>query len=300
MSKVLIDWSGLALANVLGQQALLKGASSEKITSICRHTILNTILSYKRKYGNKYGEIIIACDGRNYWRKEFFPQYKYKRKKDREESGFDWASLFEAVEQIKSEIVELFPYKVIQINEAEADDIFSVICKYSQTHNITDNFFESEPEPILLMTSDNDMIQLQKYSNVSQYSPLKKKLINVSKKEIDAKILEHIVKGDSGDGVPNILSKDDVFVTGTRQTPVSAKRLSEFHELGFTACRNDEERRNWQRNEMLVSLDKIPEWLENKIIEQYELPNPTKDLNKIMNYLIKNRCSMLLSELENF
>jgi hypothetical protein len=297
---ILIDWSGIALANVLAQQTLLKDASAEKITSICRHTILNTILSYKRKYGRKYGEIIIACDGRNYWRKEVFPPYKYKRKKDREESGFDWDSLFKAVEQIKSELIELFPYKVIQLNEAEADDIFSIICKYSQTNDIDDSFFDSDPKPILLMTSDNDMIQLQKYHNVSQYSPLKKKMIIANKKEVQAKLLEHIVKGDSGDGIPNLLSKDDVFVTGTRQTPMSAKRLAEFHELGFEACRSDEERRNWQRNETLVNLDKIPDWLETNIIHSYETTKPVRDLNNIMNYLIKNRCSMLMNELENF
>ena len=297
---IIIDFSGCAISNILAFKSDLQNSSDEKITDLARHTILSTILSYKKKYGKKYGEVVIACEGRKYWRKEVFEHYKANRKKSRDNSDINWAGLFSALETVKKELSETFPFKVIEIQEAEADDIISVLAKWSQTNDIGDSFFDADPKPYMIISADNDFIQLQKYKNVSQWSYMTKKAIVATQKEVKAKLLEHTVRGDGGDGVPNIFSRDDCFVNGIRQTPVSRKRLDEFLELGYEACRDDEERRNWQRNELLVNLDKIPEWVETKILDEFNGLKPKCDLNGIMEYFMKNNCRLLLDEVESF
>ena len=129
---------------------------------------------------------------------------------------------------------------------------------------------------------------------------MQKKYVEASQKDIDEYIITHIVKGDSGDGVPNILSKDDVFVNQERQKPVMKKRLAEFLEHGIDACRNDEEKRNYQRNSMLVNFKYMPNDVHNSIIQEYENYQPQGDKMKIMDYLIKNKCRLLLDDLEEF
>jgi hypothetical protein len=150
-----------------------------------------------------------------------------------------------------------------------------------------------------VLSSDGDFIQLQKYDNVTQWSPMQKKYIKTTMKELHEKKITHIVKAGD-DGIPNILSADDVFVKGERQKPVSAKRLQEFIENGFLACKNDDERRNWHRNCTLVDFDHIPPDIEQDVITAYINSKPVKDKMKIMTYLANHRCKLLLEELEDF
>ena len=157
-----------------------------------------------------------------------------------------------------------------------------------------------EPQKVLILSSDKDFKQLQAEWNVKQWSPMQKKYVTASKSEIRDWMIEHIVKGDAGDGVPNIFSKDDVFVVGERQKVVSAKRLAEFIEKGKDACRSDDEKRNWDRNEKLVNFSHIPADVENEIVQCYLNSKPNKDKMAIMNYLIEKRCRLLLDELEDF
>jgi hypothetical protein len=157
-----------------------------------------------------------------------------------------------------------------------------------------------EPQKILILSSDKDFKQLQLYPNVKQWSPMQKKYVTATQREIIEYKIEHIVKGDAGDGVPNILSKDDVFMKGERQKPMSAKRLQEFIDNGFIACKNDEERRNWQRNATLVDFQFIPDGVKSDIIGTYLNNKPTGDKMAIMNYLIEHKCRLLLDELEDF
>jgi hypothetical protein len=161
-----------------------------------------------------------------------------------------------------------------------------------------------EAQQVLILSSDKDFKQLQlapfSTGNVRQWSPMQKKFIQASKQEIIDFTVEHIVKGDTGDGIPNILSKDDVFVSGERQKPVSSKRLAEFIEKGIDACRSDEERRNWSRNSMLVAFGNIPTDVKDTIVTTYLNNKPKGDKMTVMNYLIEHRCRLLLDELEDF
>jgi hypothetical protein len=295
---ILVDYSQVALSNILSFQRELKGTDSE-VKNLIRHVTLSTLKSYKKKYGKEYGELVICCDGRKYWRREIFPHYKANRKKAREASDLNWTLIFDTLSEMRDDIAKHFPYKVIHLDRAEADDVIAVLAKHTQENDLIQEGLIEEPQKVLILSSDGDFIQLQKYKNVTQWSPMQKKQIKANAKELHEKKITHIVKAGD-DGIPNILSKDDVFVIGERQKPVSAKRLQEFLELGYDACKNDDERRNWHRNVKLIDFDHIPEDVSTEIIDTYVNNKPTGDKMSIMNYLIEKKCRLLLDELEDF
>lgn len=288
---ILIDFNQVCLASIMTMQSELKTDDGAKKKDLIRHIALSSIKSYKKKYGKDYGDIVIASDGRGYWRKDFFPNYKASRKKNRDKSDMDWKFIFDTLGEIRDDLRQHFPYKVICLDKCEADDVIAALTLQTQEFG--------QHENVMIISSDKDFKQLQKYDNVAQFSPMLKKLIKVNKKELKEWMVEHVVKGDSGDGIPNIMSSDDVFLLEERQKSVSSKRLAEFMSKGFDACQNDIERRNWHRNSTLVDFEYIPEEVKTSIIQEYEKP-ATGDKNSVMNYLIKNKCRLLLNEIEDF
>jgi hypothetical protein len=296
---ILVDYSQVALSAILTFQRELKGTESE-VKNLIRHVTLSTIKSYKKKYGKEYGQIVICCDGRKYWRREVFEHYKAGRKKARDASDLDWGLIFDTLSEMRNDLAKHFPYKVMHLERCEADDIIAILTSYAQENELVQEGLVEESQKILILSSDKDFKQLQLHPNVKQWSPMQKKYVTATQREIVEYKIEHIVKGDSGDGIPNILSKDDVFVSGERQKPMSAKRLQEFIDNGFIACKNDDERRNWHRNSVLVDFDHIPQDVREQVITTYINTQPTGDKMSIMNYLIENRCRLLLDELEDF
>lgn len=296
---ILVDYSQVALASILAFQRELKGGD-EQVVNLIRHVVLNTLQSYKKKYGQQYGDIVIACDGRQYWRRDMFPYYKGNRKKARDESSLPWKLIFDTITQLKEDLAQNFPYKVINVEKAEADDIIAVLCHYSQENIFVQVGIIEDKQPILITSSDHDFKQLHRFDNVRQWSPKTKAFIPREKNYMTEGHIEHIVKAGD-DGIPSILSPDDIFMQeGVRQKPVSAKRLAEFKEKGFEACRNDDERRNWHRNERLIDFKYIPQDIYDQCTEAYINTKVVRDKTQIMNYLIKHRCRELLNNLEDF
>jgi hypothetical protein len=246
--------------------------------------ILNSIRSYKTKFGSEYGEIIIACDNTNYWRKKAFPYYKANRKKNRSESEMDWKAIFECLNKIRSELKEYFPYRVIDVESAEADDIIGTLAR-----EFNDN--------ILILSGDKDFIQLHSFGNVKQYDPVRKKWIKHENPE--RYLEEHILKGDSGDGVPNVLSPDNCFVIGERQKPLTQKKIDSFIELGIEGKFDHPIYKNYRRNKYLIDLGSIPIEIKDKIIDQYN-SQTNKDKSKLMNYFINNKLKNLMENIGDF
>lgn len=300
---ILVDYSQVALSAILTFQRELKGDEAE-VKNLIRHVTLSTLKSYKKKYGKEYGEMVVCCDGRRYWRKEIFEHYKAGRKKMRDASDLDWKLIFDTLSEMRDDIAKHFPYKVIHLERAEADDIIAVMTEWVQHNDLVREGLMEEPQKVLILSSDKDFKQLQlapfSTGNVRQWSPMQKKYITATKQEVLEFTIEHIVKGDTGDGIPNILSKDNVFVAGERQKPVSAKRLAEFIEKGIDACRTDEEKRNWHRNAKLIAFDNIPKDVKDEIVAAYLNTKPNTDKMRIMNYLMEHRCRLLLDEIEDF
>jgi 5'-3' exonuclease len=281
---IIFDYQQIAISNLMEQIGSSKSSVDENLV---RHMILNTIRTYVKKFKESHGpEVVIACDNRNYWRREFFPHYKAGRKKARAASGHDWTSIFESLNKIREELKTSSPYKVIDVEGAEADDIIgALVQKYSGT------------EKIMILSSDKDFAQLQRYANVEQFSPILKKYIKEPFPLVQLKQL--IIRGDKGDGIPNILSSDDVFVVGNRQKPITETKIIKWLNQDPKEFCNDEMLRNFTRNEMMIDLTKMPETLKQNILNTYETAKG-KSKQEFMNYMIANRLKNLIEVAHEF
>ena len=253
---IIIDMNQIMISNLMAQ------LKSDKLNeSLVRHMVLTSLKLYGQKYGEKYGEMVLAYDSKQYWRKTYFPYYKQNRKKDREKSQHDWSAIFDVLNKIRDEIREFFPYKVVEVLGAEADDVISTLCKN-----------KGPKEQILILSGDKDFIQLHKYPGVHQFNPVTKK--NMGFDNPHAFIREHIIKGDKSDGIPNFLSPDDCFVKGERQKPISQKNLAKWVEMDPAAfCNTDVQLANYHRNRKLIDFDYVPEEIEQQILDEYNSLN---------------------------
>ena len=258
--------------------------------SLVRHMVLNSLRMYRSRFGEKYGELVLCYDSKKYWRREYFPNYKSNRKKDREASGLDWNLIFETLNNIRDEIRDNFPYKVIEVEGAEADDCIATIVDYvSKT--------PTAYEKVLILSGDKDFIQLQKHNFVKQFSPVLKKFVDGQDPHLY--IREHILKGDRSDGVPNFLSSDDTFVNELRQKPLAKKKISTWVELEPEDFCTEEMMRNYQRNKTLIDLECIPSVLKEKILIDY-LKSPIGDRSKLLSYFISKRLKNLMNDIGDF
>jgi len=291
---ILVDLNQVMISNLMVtiKSKYFDGNLNE---DLIRHQVLNTLRMYRSKFTSKYGELVICCDDRHYWRKEVFPYYKASRKKDREASDLDWHMIFDVLKHIKDEIKETFPYKVVQVHGAEADDVIAAIChKYGHLGILNNG---SNPDPILILSSDKDFVQLQKYANVDQYSPIQKKFVRCSNPA--RYIHEHILKGDRGDGVPNFLSDDDTFVNGKRQKPVSTKKIDMWNGMQPEEFCDERMLRGYRRNEQLVCLDFIPAEIQDEILNVYE-NYETNDRSLLFNYFVEKQLRNLMDSIQEF
>ena len=278
---IILDMNQISLANLMMNFHMNKSTELEE--DMVRHMILNSIRMYRTMFKDEYGEIVLAYDSRHYWRRDIFPQYKQNRKKGRENDSKDWDSIFGLLNSIKSEFKEILPYKFLEVYGAEADDIIATLCK------------EYQNQKTMIVSGDKDFIQLQKYDNVKQYSPILKKMVNGHNP--DTYIKTHILKGDSSDGVPNVLSPDHTFVEGLRQRPLSKKKIEAWikSETGMS----DEVKRNYQRNHKLINLDNTPEDLQKSILDTFN-EAPYGDRSKILTYFIENKLKELTDSIGDF
>lgn len=301
---ILVDLGGMIHANIYGFSKQLKEGTLEENEGLFRHFMLNSLLSIRKKYKKAvYGDIVIACDGRSYWRKEIFPQYKGNRAKAREESGIDWDMAHKLIQKIIDEIELIFPYRVVKVNRAEADDVVAVLVEYTQENELITSGLYPEPQSVLVVAEDTDFMQLFKYDNFKQYYPRKKKMaVRPSSKALLEFTREHVAKGDAGDGIPTILCEDDHFVRAekVRAPMVTAKRLDEFKAQGRDACKDELEASRWDRNLRLVDFEYIPTDVKENIINTYKNSNSKLDRNGIFEYLIEKGCRQLMDSIEDF
>jgi len=281
---ILIDFNGIAIGNVVVQRL-----SADE--NLIRHMILNSIRMYRQKFHREYGEVVIVADGAGNWRKDAYPQYKASRKKSRDESSIDWDEMFRIINMVRDEIRDNFPYKVMHQYGCEADDVIAQIAMETQEFG--------KHEPVMIVSADKDFIQLQKYDNIKQFSPMTKKYVKHDNPRLY--MMEHIFRGDGGDGVPNVLSDDNVFVEGRRQSPVTKKKIEAWLEAeDLQSAMGDDIYRNFLRNKKLIDLTETPQNIKSEIINTYESQDPSKNKSKVFNYLIQKRCKLLLESVQEF
>ena len=282
---ILLDYSQTVIGSFM---AVSKGKPVVE-EDLLRHTILNSIRMFRNKFVKDYGEMVICCDDKNNWRKEIFPEYKANRRKNRENDITDWKTLFELLHEMREDLTKYFPYKVMHVDSAEADDIIGVLVAEKQ------NRFPSPP--ILILSSDKDFIQLQKYQRVRQWSPLQKKFVIGDPVE---SLYDKTIRGDTGDGVPNILSSDDTLITeGKRQTPVTKKKMELWRGKKPEEFCNEAMLRNYHRNKTMVDLRETPESIRINIVNQYD-NQEAGDRSQLLNYFVDKRLKNLMEVIDEF
>lgn len=283
---ILVDLNQVMISNLMIQV----GSGAEIEENLLRHMVFNTLRKHRKMFHSEYGELVICCDDKNYWRRKIFPYYKANRKAYRNSSDLDWNSIFGILNQIRDDIREIFPYKVLQIDTAEADDIIGTII-----HDIEGKMLSQEGmESILILSGDKDFIQLHGYSNVKQYDPIREKFVRSD--DPDLYLVEHIMKGDRGDGIPNVLSADDTFVKPNgRQKPLRSSMLNKFKQDSVP----DEYLANFMRNKRLVDLSMIPSEIKSKVVDAYNL-QPSGSRDQIFNYFVKHKMKNLIEHIGEF
>ena len=280
---ILLDNTQIILSTIFTQYNYSDNREELFSEDTVRHIVLNTYRFYKSKFGQQYGNLVICDDAGDSWRKDVFPHYKASRKKTRETDGHDWSKIFDAMNKIRKEVRENFPYKVMCVERCEADDIIATLCM---------NY--NNKEKILIVSSDKDFQQLQRYTNVKQYSPIHKNFIYCENPQNFLK--EHILRGDTSDGIPNVLSDDDTFIVeGKRQKPLSQKKLEIIIE-------NIPEylKINYNRNQKLVDLSYIPKEYTDKILSEYKVEPTVQGKEKLFEYFVKNKLSNLMEVIDEF
>jgi len=285
---IIIDLNQVCISNIMAQIGNHTNLKIEE--DLVRHMILNKIRMIRQKF-KSYGDIVIACDGKNNWRRQVFPLYKAVRRADREKSDFDWQAIYDVLNKIRDELKNYFPYVVIHLEGAEADDIIASLVKEYGVQLNNEN-----TEKIVIVSGDKDFVQLQRFTNVEQYDPINKKMIVESNPEQFLK--QHIIRGDKGDGVPNILSDDDCFVAKKRQKKITEKFISNFDENTL----DETTARNYMRNKQLIDMTMIPQTISQQTYDVYHAEKKTSAFRKTktFNYFVSMKLKNLMEHVGEF
>ena len=277
---IIVDINQIMISNLM---VTIHRDSLELSEDLVRHMVLNSLRGHNKKFRKEYGDMVIACDSGNVWRRQAFPNYKAGRKETREKSEHDWTMIFDILSKVKDEIKTFLPYKVIEVESVEADDIIAVLCRRTN-------------EKVLILSGDKDFIQLHN-DRIKQYNPVLNKFVGQGENP-SLYIREHILKGDRSDGIPNVLSDDNVFIEGRRQRPLSKKKIEAWcNEIVPTF--NEEEQKNYDRNKTLIDLNCIPREFEDKINREFDtFEVATRD--KILGYFINKKLKTLIESIDEF
>jgi len=278
---IIVDVNQIMISNLMVQ---INGRNAVELNeNLVRHMVLNSLRAHNKKFRKDYGEMVIACDSGKVWRRQAFPNYKAGRKANREKSEHNWELIFDILARVKDEIKTFLPYKVIELETAEADDIIAVLCRRIK-------------EKILILSGDKDFIQLHN-ERIRQYNPVLNKFVGKDENP-SLYIKEHILRGDRSDGIPNVLSDDNVFIEGRRQTPLSKKKVESWvNEVVPTFT--EEQQKNYERNRQLIDLNCVPKELEDNINREFEnIEVATRD--KILNYFITKKLKTLIEVIDEF
>ena len=277
---IIVDINQIMISNLM---VTIHRDNLELSEDLVRHMVLNSLRGHNKKFRKEYGQMVIACDSGNVWRKQIFPNYKAGRKENREKSEHDWTMIFDILSKVKDEIKTFLPYKVIEVETVEADDIIAVLCRRTN-------------EKVLILSGDKDFIQLHN-DRIKQYNPVLNKFVGQGENP-SLYIREHILKGDRSDGIPNVLSDDNVFIEGRRQRPLSKKKIEAWcNEIVPTF--NEEQQKNYDRNKQLIDLSCIPNELEDKINREFDnFEVATRD--KILGYFINKKLKTLIESIDEF
>jgi len=281
---ILVDLNQVLISNLMAQTRGKADVTPNR--DMILHMVLNSLRGFNLKFKEEYGNMVLCSDAGDPWRRDIFPNYKHARRKSRVDGPFDWDTIFNIITEIKNEIKENFPYVMMYVEKCEADDIIAILCK------------QQTEDKYLIISGDKDFIQLHHYGNVYQFSPMLKGFVGEQEDPIRF-LREQIIKGDRSDGVPNILSPDDIFLQdGVRQKPINKKRLEEWSNIDNIPL-GSETRKHYDRNKKLIDLTEIPDNIEKNIINTFK-NYEVKDRSQLLNYFINNKLKSLIENINDF
>ena len=285
---ILLDTNQIMISNLFGLKG--KDFNSDDVTlDDVRHSVLKGVLYYNSRFKNEYGDLVLCYDSGNYWRTDQFPHYKASRKKKQKISSINWSKIYDLFKSVREEIKDNLPFVSMYVETVEADDIISVLVNEFHNHGMG-----PRQDKTLIVSADKDFQQLHRLKGVYQYSPNTKDFI-VCDDPIGF-LVDHIIRGDSSDGIPNILSDDDALINeDKKQTIMSKKRYNALMEEVKTreiVKEGSDHRRNWFRNKNLIDLECIPKdkkkLISDAFCEASALQHMKVDKNQ-MDYLVSNR-----------
>jgi hypothetical protein len=298
---ILVDMSQVQISNLMvGVNTYLKGMNIDE--GLLRHMILNSLRGYRKRFSGEYGELVLCYDSHS-WRKDRFAHYKASRKKTRKDSGLDWNEVYETFGKIENDLRETFPYATVRVDRAEADDIIGAL--------VFDKCRFVGGEKVMIISGDKDFLQLGNCGDVSQYSPVQKKFLTC---ESPVRYLaEHICRGDTSDGIPNILSDDDTFVVDNkRQTPLRQAALDKLISIGDDhhdysdsdpKLINERTIRNYYRNADLIDLSRTPDDIREHILNTYRIESEAAEergRKNLYTYFVENKLINLIDVIDEF
>ncbi len=268
-------------------QAARQFAESSVDVEAFRHIALNSLRAINMKFRtvDDYSRLILAVDRPNSWRKQVFPFYKATREDAKKSSQVDWSQMYACIASVRQEIEDYFPYQVLYFDGAEADDIIGSIARYNTKHN----------HHTLIVSGDKDFIQLQIDNRlVRQYDNVNDRFHD----HPDPKryLFEHVMKGDRGDGIPNVLSPSNAFVAKIRQKPMRQSMMDKWWDEGIDFDVVDSA--NLKRNITLVDLTKTPSTIYNQVIDKIERFEPKKC--DLYSYFVKFNLPSLAKSIGDF
>lgn len=267
---------------------MTKGVSGDVDLETFRYMALNSLRAINMKFRSDFeGPYIVAVDSSPSWRKEIFPFYKLKRHDSRESSPIDWELFYSCLSEIVQEIDEHLPFHVFKFDRCEADDVIGVLARKSI----------EEFKPVLLVSGDKDFIQLYIDSGtlLTIYDNVRDRyFVHDDPKRY---LFEHIMKGDSGDSVPNVLSPENSFAIKQRMKPMRQKRLDDLWENGIDVFEQEQMRRV-KLNRKLIDLSCTPRELQQGIIHKYNGLTPKR--TNLLSYFQKHGLGKFASQLGDF
>ena len=273
---ILIDFPNIAYMSVA-----IDSKTNEPDWKKSRANILSQIKAAISRYPD---QPVILCADRGSWRSSYFKFYKANRKKISAD-GVDWLAIASQMAKEFHTLGVHFPYITMEVEGCEADDIIAVLAR-----RFTDR-------QVFIWSSDKDFRQLQSMPHVFQYSPRMRSTITELDSDKDLRM--HIAKGDTVDGIPNILTRDDIHVLpGVRSTVLSKKFMEawmksdrDFINLAYEAkdISPSVSEARIERNTTLIDLSRTPDDLVRQVNENFDAGVMTQNTSeKIHLYMLIN------------
>ena len=193
--------------------------------------------------------VILCQEGKKNWRYDVFEDYKSNRKEAKAKSKLDFDTFYPMADSFCEKLKQYVPniYQ-LKVEGSEGDDLIAILTK-----NLTPK------NEVVCVSTDRDFYQLLKYNGYSQYHPIKRQYVHVVNPE--RYLLEKIVVGDKGDGIPHVKPK------------VSVKTAASIVEAGLEDWLSKEDpqiRANFERNKKLIDFDCIPVHVQQKVMEEFK------------------------------